>query len=87
MPLEQQLIRRLKMLGIILFVFSAVALIYKQLPKFEEEIVMEEEEPAPPLNPFFVSTVFGVVGSSCLLISWKKKKNLFSPSPEKDDPQ
>lgn len=75
------------MLGIILFVFSAIALIYKELPELEEDIVAEEEESAPPLNPFFVSTVFGVVGSSCLLISWKKKKSLFSPSPEKDDPQ
>ena len=71
-----------------LFVFSAIALVYNQLPALEEEIVVEQEEkPSPPLNPFFVSTVFGVVGSSCLLISWKKRKSLFSASPEKEDPQ
>jgi hypothetical protein len=92
---EKQLISRLKMLGCILLVFSLAALFYNlvfsgsdEVDALEKEIAMELEEEQPePLNPFFVSTVFSVVGTGILLISWKKKKKLFSSSPEKDDPE
>lgn len=92
---EKQLLGRLKVFGCILLVFSVAALFYnlifsgsEEVDALEKEIAMElKEEPPEPLNPFFVSTVFTVVGTGLLLISWKKKKNLFSSSLEKDDPE
>ena len=65
--IEQKLLRRLKILGVVLFVFAVVALIYDKIP-------MEDDLETPPLNPFMVSSVFGIVGSSCLFISWKKNR-------------
>jgi hypothetical protein len=93
--LEKQLIRRLKFLGFVLFVFALGALAFNLIPAFndeldalDQEIALElEEEPPAALNPIFVSAVFGLVGAGCLLISWKKKKHLFSSSPENKDPQ
>ena len=59
-----------------------------EVETLEKEIAQElEEEPPEPLNPFFVSSVFTVVGTGLLFISWKKKKKLFSASPEKKDPE
>ncbi len=92
---EKQLIGRLKILGCILLVFSLGALFYNlifsgsdEVAALEKEIAQELEEEQPePLNPFFVSTVFSVVGTGILLISWKKKKKLFSSSPENKDPE
>ncbi len=91
---EKQLVSRLKVLGCILLVFALIALFYNVIPSFsdevdelDEEIAMELEEEPAPLNIFFVSTVFGVVGGGCLFISWKKKKHLFSSSPENHDPE
>ena len=83
---EKQLISRLKLLGCILLVFSLAALFYNlifsgsdEIDALEKEIAQELEEEQPePLNPFFVSTVFSIVGTGLLLISWKKKKDLFS---------
>ncbi len=92
--LEKQLVSRLKVLGGILVVFALIALFYNSVPSFanevdelDEEIARELEEEPKPLNPFFVSSIFGIVGAGCLLISWKKKKRLFSASPENEDPQ
>lgn len=93
--LEKQLVVRLKVLGGILCVFALIALFYNAMPVFaetdelEREIAKElqEEEDPPPLNSFFVSSVFGIVGTGCLLISWRKKKRLFSSSPESQDPE
>jgi len=92
---EKKMLGRLKVFGCILLVFSLAALFYNlifssdEVDALEKEIAMEleEEEQPEPLNPFFVSTVFSIVGTGILLISWKKKKNLFSSSPEKDDPE
>jgi hypothetical protein len=93
--LEKLLVVRLKVLGGILCVFALIALFYNSVPSFASEIdeldrelaeEFEEKEPAP-LNPFFVSSVFGLVGAGCLVISWRKKKHLFSSSPESNDPQ
>jgi len=92
---EKQLIGRLKVLGCIMLVFSLGALFYNpifsaadEVAALEKEIAMElEERPPEPLNPFFVSAVFCAVGIGILFISWKKKKNLFSSSPEKGDPE
>ena len=92
--LEKQLLSRLKVLGGIMVVFALVALVYNNVATFaggvdelDEEIAKELEEQPKPLNPFFVSSIFGVVGAGCLLISWKKKKRLFSASPENEDPE
>ena len=89
---EKRLLSRLKVCGCILLVFSVAALFYNliftsdEVDILEKEIAMElEEEPPEPLNPFFVSTVFTVVGTGIIFISWKKKKSLFSSSPEKED--
>jgi hypothetical protein len=91
---EKQLVGRLKILGCILLVFSLGALFYNliftasdEVDTLEKEIALELEETPEPLNPFFVSTVFSVVGTGILLISWKKKKKLFSSSPENKDPE
>lgn len=91
--IEKQLVGRLKVLGCVLLVFALVALFYNVMPSFtnevdalDQEIALELDEPAP-LNPFFVSSVFGLVGAGCILISWKKKKSLFSSSPENEDPK
>jgi hypothetical protein len=91
---EKQLVGRLKVLGCILLVFALIALCYNLIPKFtdevdalDEEIARDLEEEPAPLNPFFVSTVFGVVGGGCLFLSWKKKNHLFSSSPENHDPE
>lgn len=92
--LEKQLVRRLKIFGCILLFFSVAALLYNLVPSFadevdilDEEIAHELEEEPPPLNPVFVSTVFSVVGGGLLVISWKKRKRLFSSSPENKDPE
>ncbi|MBS0648217.1 MAG: hypothetical protein JSS10_03220 [Verrucomicrobia bacterium] len=92
--LEKQLIRRLKVLGCILLVFALIAVFYNLVPSFsdevdalDQEIALELEEEPAPLNPFFVSTVFGLVGTGCIFISWKKRKRIFSASPENEDPQ
>ena len=89
---EKQLVSRLKVLGGILVVFALIALVYNNVPSFaldelDEEIARELEEQPEPLNPFFVSSIFGIVGAGCLFISWKKKKRLFSASPETEDPE
>lgn len=85
--IEKQLVKRLKILGWVLVVCAAGALIYKYLPQTEDDYAALEEEieNEPPLNPFFVSAIFGLVGTSCFFISWKKKKSLFSPSSENKD--
>lgn len=92
--LEKQLVSRLKVLGCILLVFAICALFYNLIPSFasdvdilDEEIARELEDEPPPLNPVFVSSVFSVVGGGLLLISWRKKKRLFSSSPENKDPE
>jgi len=91
--IEKQLVGRLKVLGCVLLLFALIALFYNIMPSFsnevdalDQEIALELEEPAP-LNPFFVSSVFCLVGAGCLFISWKKRKRLFSSSPETDDPK
>jgi hypothetical protein len=91
---EKQLIGRLKVLGCMLLVFALGALFYNlvftstdEVAALEKEIAQELEEEPEPLNPFFVSTVFSVVGTGILFISWKKKKQLFSSSPENKDPE
>ena len=92
---EKKMLGRLKVLGCILLVFSLGAPFYNiifsvsdEVEALEKEIALElKEEQLEPLNPFFVSTVFSIVGTGMLLISWKKKKNLFSSSPEKQDPE
>jgi hypothetical protein len=91
---EKKMLGRLKVFGCILLVFSVAALFYNlifssdEVDALEKEIAIELEEEQPePLNTFFVSTVFTIVGTGIILISWKKKKNLFSSSPEKEDPQ
>ena len=90
--IEKQLIGRLKMIGWILLGCAAAALVYKYIPQTtDEHDVIDQELSAgtkeeAPLNPFFVSSVFGLVGTGCFFISWKKKKSLFS-SPENKDPE
>jgi hypothetical protein len=91
---EKKMLGRLKVFGCILLVFSVATLFYNlifssdEVDALEKEIAIElEEEPPEPLNTFFVSTVFCAVGIGMILISWKKKKNLFSSSPEKEDPE
>lgn len=90
--LEKQLVSRLKILGCMLLFFALIALFYNVIPNFadevdtlDEEIAEELQEDPAPLNPFFVSSIFSVVGCGLLLISWKKKKSLFSSSLEKRD--
>jgi hypothetical protein len=73
--LEAQLLKRLTWMGWLLLFFAIVAIVYDFLPKVEEEILVLEEE-AEPLNPYLVASVFTAVGSSCLVIAWKKRKNL-----------
>lgn len=91
---EKQLVSRLKIFGCILLFFALVALCYNLIPSFteeidelDEEIAKELKEDPAPLNPFFVSSVFSLVGGGLILISWKKKKRLFSSSPENKDPE
>lgn len=90
--LEKQLVRRLKIFGCILLFFAVAALLYNLVPSFasdvnalDEEIALELEDEPPPLNPVFVSSVFSIVGGGLLIISWKKRKRLFSSSPENKD--
>jgi hypothetical protein len=49
------------------------------------ELLPEEGElelkPTEVLNFYFVALVFGIVGASCFLIVWKKKK-ILTPSQE-----
>jgi len=92
--IEKQLLGRLKILGCILLLFSLCALFYNmifsspdEIEILEKEIAEELDDPPEPLNPFFVSTVFSIVGTGLLVISWRKKKKLFSSSPENKDPQ
>jgi hypothetical protein len=48
-------------------------------------LVSEEDEleltPTEVLNFYVVSVIFVVVGISCFLIAWKKKKTLFQTDP------
>lgn len=78
--IEKQLIPRLKYLGMLLFCFSLMAVSYSFLPQDPEEAMVTEEdglfpefvEPAP-LNMYMVAISFAIVGSACLIISWRKK--------------
>jgi hypothetical protein len=73
--LEQQLLKRLTMLGCVLLSFAVIAVVFDFLPKAEEEIfLLEEEEQPEPLNPYLVSASFTVVGALCLFVAWKKRK-------------
>lgn len=81
---DHVLIKRLKILGFILLFFSIIALghyffplVTSEIDLLEKEIAQELEEPEP-LHPLLISSVFSVVGMSCLVISWKKKKDLLS---------
>ncbi len=65
-------------MGYILFVFSAIAIIWDFFPTAEnelDELLLEIEEAPPPMNLYLVSSTFAVVGSSCFLIYWKKKRS------------
>lgn len=81
-PLEKQMIKRLKILGLLLLCFSLISVAYtvtlldkktEENNLFEASIDIELEE-APPLNPWFISICFAVVGAGCLLIVRKKKR-------------
>jgi hypothetical protein len=84
LTLEKQLNRRLRVIGLILLVAAAIAVIWNFLP-FEEneldELVLQLEEAPPPLNPYLAPATFAIVGISCLLIHWKKKNTLSSETP------
>lgn len=78
--IERQLIPRLKYLGMLLFCFSLIAVSYSFLPQDPEEAMMMEEDALfpefiepPPLNMYMVAVIFAIVGSTCLVISWRKK--------------
>jgi hypothetical protein len=73
--LEAQLLKRLAWMGWLLLFFAIIAVVYDFLPKVEEEILVLEEK-TEPLNPYLIASVFTTVGSSCLVIAWKKRKNL-----------
>jgi hypothetical protein len=79
--IEKQLNGRLKIMGIILLGLAVSAFVWGFFPAEESELdllLLEIEEAPPPLNPYFVSSIFAVVGASCLFIYWKKKKSLSS---------
>lgn len=86
LQIEQKLLPRLKAIGIILIFFSLITIAYSfiSFDFVEQEIEAEEEiltafgQP-PPLNPYFVATIFGLVGISCMIIVWRKK-NAFKAS-------
>lgn len=66
-------------MGFILLAFALITIIWDFLPAAEdefEEILLEIEEAPPPINSYLVSSAFAIVGSSCLLIYWKKKASL-----------
>jgi hypothetical protein len=66
-------------MGYLLFVFAAIAIIWDFFPAAEnelDELILEIEETPPPMNPYLISSTFALVGSSCLLIYWKKKTSL-----------
>ncbi|MGH2611885.1 MAG: hypothetical protein ACRDFB_02415 [Rhabdochlamydiaceae bacterium] len=77
---ERTLNKRLKFIGYILIGFAAITLIWDFFPEEEEEfdeLLLEMEETAPPpINSYLISATFALVGSSCLLIYWKKKAAL-----------
>ena len=53
----------------------------------KRSLIELEEDPPEPLNPFFVSTVFTVVGTGMPAYFMEKEKELFSSSPENKDPE
>jgi len=82
---EQQMLVRLKVLGILLLLFSFISILYRltyplfieETKELETEIKLELEE-LPALNPWMVSTAFAVVGITCLFIVKKRKGKSFS---------
>ena len=63
-------------MGFLLIGFAVIAFVWDMFPAAEDEfeqILLELEEAPPPMNMYIVSSAFGVVGLSCLLIYWKKK--------------
>lgn len=65
-------------MGYLLFVFSLIAFVWDYFPTAEnelDELILEIEEAPPPMNLYLVSSAFALVGSSCFLIYWKKKRS------------
>ena len=72
---------RLKWIGLLLLVFSFLSLGAALLPITpEEEMTQEAFFPElyemPPMNLYGASAVFVLVGMSCLLIVWHKRRGL-----------
>ena len=88
LKVEKKLRPRLNYMGYIMFFFTACSLGFAIITPQEVPIGPESESLAGPdeelidLNPreifnfYIVSLIFAAVGSSCFLISWRKKKNL-----------
>ncbi len=77
--IEKQLHKRLKWIGILLFAFALITIIWDFVPSVEDEmdeLLLEIEEAPPSINPYLISTIFTIMGSTCLFIYWKKKSIL-----------
>jgi hypothetical protein len=90
--IKRKLVGRLKVLGIILLVFSVMAFSYSLLPDAgEEAVILEEElleelEQPPPLNMILVSVSFALVGILCVVFSFRKQRELeVAKEPDRQD--
>lgn len=89
LQIEQKLIPRLKILGIILLVFSVIALAYSFVPNDPVEEVAADEElltafgQPPPMNMYLVAAVLGSVGATCITIAWRKKNGFKTPDSDR----
>jgi hypothetical protein len=76
---EKTLNKRLKFIGYILIGFAVITLAWDFFPEEEEEfdeLLLEMEEAPAPINPYLISATFALVGSSCLLIYWRKRASI-----------
>lgn len=77
--IEKKLLPRLKFMGLILLLFSLITVAYSFIPlqeelELEEALVSEIEEASlAPLNPYTIAIAFGIVGTACITIAWRKK--------------
>lgn len=84
---ERKLVPRLKYLGFVLILFSAIAFGWSFIPEnastesIEEELLADLEE-IKPLNPYFVAAVLAAVGTLCVITSWRKKNAFASQDPD-----
>lgn len=83
--IEKKMIPRLKVVGMILLLFSLIAFSYSFFPQETENEMVSEESllpevyDPPPMNMYIVAFVFCSVGTTCMTIAWRKK-NAFKTS-------